>query len=63
MASARRGGVRAGAFCKNIGAFVLVFRLLSFEYHQSCMKGFRGMKCSVKCVECRGSVGSVCGGH
>jgi len=33
---------------------LFVFRLLSFEYHQRCTKGFRGLKCSVKCVECRG---------
>ena len=27
------------------------------------MEIFCGLKCSVKCVECRGSVGCVCDGH
>jgi hypothetical protein len=27
------------------------------------MKIFRGLKCSVRCVECRDNVGCVCGGH
>ena len=44
-------------------SLLLVFFLLSFEYHLSCMEGFRGLKCSVKCEECRGSVGCVRGGH
>jgi hypothetical protein len=37
--------------------------LLSFEYHQSCMEGFRKLKCTLKCVECRDSVGCECDGH
>ena len=27
------------------------------------MEGFRGLKCSVKCVECKDRVGCVCYGH
>ena len=50
-------------FLKNRMSLLLVFCLLGFEYHHSCMGGFRVLKCGVKCVECKGRVGCVCGGH